>query len=471
MKPIKFKRRMSVVMWLSITFVAVSIALLFWGVLETSLRVRYKDENMEALDRVVWSALRKYGEPDFESNLRFLSGSEEYFIRIIKEKDYQVQLSLDNQGEDNNSWIPELDSGEIFNLLDESEGYYSFFMEDSIRNVEWAVEAVVLANRDGYREVLVMTKSLANVDYLIHLLYTRIVFALIVAVVMAAIASFFITGWFSGPVVKLTRMAEKMAKGDYNLSFPKGGFYEVNQLSETLNLAADEFKATEELRREFVANISHDMKTPLTVIRMYAEMIQTMSGDNKEKREVHLKQIISETEKLTGFINDTMELAKLQSGTMIIKYELFDLSNLLQTVLESFEVHQELAGFDIDLDMDESFYVSGDRGLIGRVLENLLSNAVKFSGETKKIMVSAVKEDGMALVSVRDYGVGIAADQLPYIWDRYYKIETYGSAKSSNGVGLHIVKEILTQHDSKFGVESEVGKGSRFWFQMKVVEK
>lgn len=407
----------------------------------------------QSLERVTWASFNNYGEPDFESNLRFLSGSDNYFIQIVHENNHEVTFSLDRQGRDSIDWAGEIIPEDLFELLDDNEGIVSVCVEDSLRAAEWAIQAIV-ADREGNREVLVVSKSLANADYLIQLLYTRILFALFALVIIAAVVSFIITRRFTKPIEVLTKSAEMMAKGNYIVTFPKGGFYEVNQLSDTLEI-------TEDLRREFVANLSHDMKTPLTVIRMYAEMIQTVSGNNKEKREAHLQQIVSEAEKLTAFINDTLELAKIQSGTMTVNKEIFEFTNVLHSVLLSFEVHQELEGFEIMLDIDPPFYVSADQKLIIRVLENFLSNAVKFSASTKKVMVSAKKRKGEVLVFIRNYGIGIPKEQLSYVWDRYYKVEPYEMNKGGTGVGLHIVKEILKQHDIPFGVESEDGTGSR----------
>lgn len=471
MKPNKIIHRMSFGMWLSFTLLAAGIALLFWIVLGTSLRVSYKNENIKELDQVAWAAMEKYGETDFENSLRFIAGGEGYFVQIVSEHDMELLLSLDNQGEiapvQTEGIIPQ----NLFALLDENKGCYSYCVEDSVRNVEWAARAIVVANWGGSREVLIFSKSLANVDYFIHLLNTRVIFALAVILVIASVLSLVITKRFAGPIDRLTEKARQLAQGNYQATFPKGGCYEVEQLSETLEMAAQEFNATEELRREFVANVSHDMKTPLTVIKMYAEMIQTVSGENPPKREEHLQRIISEVEKLTGFINDTMELAKLQSKTWEMKREYFNLTHLIRSVMGFFEIHQELNGFQILFQVEEELIVYADRKLISRVLENFISNALKFSIEMKRIDIEAKKEGHKVRVCIRDYGTGIEAEQLPHIWERYYKVDPYGSNKTGTGIGLHIVKEIMEMHGFEYGVESRPGEGSSFWFCLDAEEQ
>lgn len=464
MKPNNIIHRMSFGMWVSFTLFAAGIALLFWIVLGTSLRVGYQNESIRELDSVVWAAVETYGRTDFENNLKFIAGSEDYFVQVLSEQNREMLLSLDNQGEDGEPPIEGIIPENLFSLLDERDGYYSYRVDDPVRNMEWAVTAVVIANWGGNREVMIFSKSLAKVEYLIHLLSTRVIFALVVVLLIASALSFLITRRFAGPINRLTEKAKLLAKGNYQVDFPKKGCYEVKQLSETLEKAASEFRATEELRREFIANISHDMKTPLTVIKMYAEMIQTVSGENPAKREEHLQRILGEVEHLTGFINDTMDLAKLQSKTWEMKKEKFSLSHLIQAVIGSFEVHQELNGFQIEFPVEGELLVYADRRLISRVLENFISNAIKFSVYEKRIYIEAIPEGNWIRVVVKDYGTGIPKEQLPYIWDRYYKVDHHGANKAGTGIGLHIVKEIMEMHESPYGVESESGAGSSFWF-------
>jgi len=261
-----------------------------------------------------------------------------------------------------------------------------------------------------------------------------------------------------------------MAKGNYQITLPEGGFYEVEELSNTLKMAAEEFEATEGLRREFVANISHDMKTPLTVIKMNAEMIQTISGEDKDKRNAHLNRILNETEKLTEFINDTMYLSKLQSRTMPYNLKKMNISNLIKSVVSMFEIHREKEDFRIDIQIDPDLIVAGDRKLLGRVLSNFITNAIKYSGENKDIRIKSFRESGRIITQVIDNGVGIDESLLKNIWERYYQVEPYSVNKSGIGIGLHIAKEILELHHAQYGVESKAAKGSMFWFALEEIK-
>lgn len=451
-------------MWVCFVATALGIAVLFWVVLVTTFRVTYQSEIQDNLERMVWAAMKKYGDTDFENNLKFIAGNEDYFVQLITEQGNAIILAYDNQGEASEPQTEGIIPEDIFDRLDRNRGRCDFMVEDTVRGVEWAVKAMVVANVDGNRQVLILSKSMANVEYMQRLMTTRVLLALAVALLAASGISYLLTRKFAGPIGALTEKAQMLAKGDYQVTFPKGGYYELEQLADTMEMAAREFQATEELRRDFIANISHDMKTPLTVIKMYAEMIQSISGDNPRKRQEHLEHILRETEALSEFITNSIDLARLQSKTWELKQTSFDIKHLISSTVELFEIHKELEGFSIWVEAEEGLLVFADRNLISRVLNNFISNAIKFTVDKKRIDIRAIKRDGRILVSVKDYGLGIAEEQLSYVWNRYYRVNPHEKNKSGTGLGLHIVKEIIELHGGEYGVKSRQGHGSTFWF-------
>lgn len=453
-------------MWVSFVATAFGISVLFWVVLSTTYRMTYQSEIQENLERMAWSVMKKYGDADFENNLKLIAGSEDYFVQMITEPGNDVIMAYDNQGETSGPQAEGIIPEDIFTRLNETGGQYNFTVKDTVRDVEWAVKAMVVANVGGNRQVLILSKSMANIEYMQRLMTTRVLLALAVALLAASGISYLLTRKFAGPIGVLTEKAQLLAKGDYQVTFPKRGYYELEQLADTMEMAAREFQATEELRRDFIANISHDMKTPLTVIKMYAEMIQSISGDNPEKRQEHLEHILREAESLSEFINNSIDLARLQSKTWELKRAGFDIRHLIQSTVELFEIHKELEGFLIFVEAEEGLLAFADRNLISRVLNNLISNAIKFTADNKQIDVRAVKRHGRILVSVKDYGQGIAEEQLPYVWNRYYRVNPHEKNKSGTGLGLHIVKEIIELHGGNYGVESRQGQGSTFWFEV-----
>ena len=222
-----------------------------------------------------------------------------------------------------------------------------------------------------------------------------------------------------------------------------------------------------------MANVSHDLKTPLTMIKAYSEMIRDLSGNNKEKREAHLKVIIDETDRLTRLVNDMMDLSKIESGIITINKEKFNFSQVASSLIDRIKLSSMETEHIIEYTIPNELYVYADRTKIEQVLYNLVINAIKHSGEGKRnINVKVTATQKRVKVEVIDDGVGISKKDLEHIWDRYYKAsESFTRNVQGSGLGLSIVKNILLKHKSNFGVESTEGKGSNFWFDLERISK
>ena len=307
----------------------------------------------------------------------------------------------------------------------------------------------------------------STVRILSNILVTIIFFVVVLVLLMAL----YLSQRISKPIKDITRSAEKLGQGDFDVEFKGGHYSELNELADTLTIAEGEMKKTEMYHKDLIANVSHDIKTPLTMIKSYAEMIRDLSGDDPEKREKHLDIIIEEADRLNVLVNDMLSLSRLQSHKLKLETTRFDLSEAAREVLSSYEILKEQEGYDIEFTDGGPVYVEADESKIRQVMNNLMTNAVKYCGEDKKIEVRLKKNGKDACFEVSDHGQGIAPDELPHIWDRYYQSSTHHVREAKGtGLGLSIVKEILKLHDAKYGVESEVGKGSTFWFALPAVK-
>lgn len=470
--PDRLFSRLSVRMWIAFTLLASVITILFWLILSNSVRLTYENENIADMDRIMWTAFADYGSDEFYDQLRLIAGGQGYYVQVLSEQNEETLFATGMQNEEGTVDFPDVLPENLFQILDDNGGDYSFSVDDRTGNGVWAVHAIVTANVDGCRHVLIFCKSLMNVENLLHLFGKRVIFAFIAVLVISSLLALVITHFFADPIRRLTKKARQMAAGDYTVEFPDEGSYEVRQLSQTLELAATEFDAAERTQKEFFANISHDMRTPLTVIRMFAEMIQTVSGDNPPKRAEHLERIQTEAEKLNGMINDTMDLARLQSGTQEVKMKSFDLAHLIESTVSSSAIRYDGSAIGMEMYVEQRLYVNADRKLISRVLQNYISNAVKFSMDEKRIVIRAYRNGDEIRTEVQDFGPGIASDDIPNVWTRYYTVDPYGNNKYGTGLGLNIVSEIMKLHDgANYGVDSELEKGSTFWFSLKAAEK
>ena len=213
-----------------------------------------------------------------------------------------------------------------------------------------------------------------------------------------------------------------------------------------------------------LTNDTPELKTPLTMIKAYASMIQEISGDNPEKRTKHTQVIIDESDRLTSLVNDILNLSKIRSGMDTLKLTTFNLSEFVHTVLERFDYLTETKGYTITRDIEDELYTEADMEKIEQVVYNLVGNAVNYTGDDKVIRVGLHREGKAIRFTVGDTGKGIPPEELETIWDRYYSsAETHKRPIKGTGLGLSIVKTILLKHGFDFGVESEVGKGSTFY--------
>ncbi len=299
---------------------------------------------------------------------------------------------------------------------------------------------------------------------------------LIIVGVIVLLGSLLVTYAFSQKLTRglksMSDTAVKLAEGDYTVKFTNADYTEMAQLSDTLNYVRDEVKKSEDFRREILANVSHDLKTPLTMIKAYASMIKEISGDNKEKREKHLQVIIDEADRLTGLVNDVLSVSKLQSNIEEINFKVFNLTELVYGIINRFGYLQESQGYNLMVDIDKDLYTRADEEKISQVIYNLLGNAANYTGKDKTVYISLKADlDGKRIkFSVRDTGKGISKEALPEIWDRYYRVkENHQRPVKGTGLGLNIVKVILQNHAFDFGVDSAIGEGSTFWVDFPAV--
>ncbi|MBQ8171911.1 MAG: sensor histidine kinase [Oscillospiraceae bacterium] len=320
---------------------------------------------------------------------------------------------------------------------------------------------------DGYIFICTYLQPLGSTLTIFH---RQFAFVTVITVILTTLISLVFAYRTSEPIIRMSKAAKTLPQGKFDGSTGSDSFEELKQLSETLEQAAKEIARSDDLRRELTANISHDLRTPLTMIKAYAEMIRDLSGDDPVKRERHLKIIIDETDRLSSLVNDILDLSKLQAGVAEMNIEKFNFADRLNGVVSRFDILRENDGVNIELNAGASILIEADPVKLEQVVYNLINNAVTYTGDDNTVIIRLYRTtDRTVRFEVTDHGDGIAPEALPYIWDRYYKVsdrsKTHKRAKMGSGIGLSIVKSILEAHDFRYGVSSEVGKGSTFWFE------
>lgn len=321
--------------------------------------------------------------------------------------------------------------------------------------------------RDGVPYSIVTSVSLVSMkeaqSILIEMLLWIFGGVIIVFTVITALVSQRVTL----PLLRLTQAADMVRQGQFDVHLPAQNKDEIGQLERSFNQMAHDLSKLDALRRDLIANVSHDLRTPLTMIKGYAETIRDITGDNKEKREKQIAVIIQESDRLSALIGDVLALSKMQSGMLQLEKSVYDISQQAQELMPPYEIYRQ-QGYHIAWDMRPCL-VEADRKQIGQVILNLLNNAIKHTGEDKKVWITGAicpQQPQHYRVEVRDTGKGIDPDEIPYIWERYYKARNAKDKLMGTGIGLSIVKEILKAHDATYGVSSQLGSGTTFWFEL-----
>ena len=269
------------------------------------------------------------------------------------------------------------------------------------------------------------------------------------------------------PIRKIRKAAVEYSKGNYDYKLKVRTHDEFRDLSDTIRFMVDKLNDTEETQKKFIANISHDFRSPLTSIKGYAEAIKdgTIPYENKDK---YLDVILFESDRLHKLTSSILELNTIDNGKMALDIRSFDITRIIRVIADTFEGTCRKKKITIRLLFDESeIYVDGDMGRIEQVIYNLVDNAIKFSDTDSELIIGVQIKGSKAYVRVKDSGCGISKENLTKIWDRFYKSdESRGKDKKGTGLGLSIVKEIIQAHDENINVVSTLGVGTEFTFTL-----
>jgi len=287
-----------------------------------------------------------------------------------------------------------------------------------------------------------------------------------VLLVLGIIFAVFISNMVARPLIRMNEAAKRLAKGDFSPNFRAEHYREFDELSDTLNFAASELGKTEQYQHEIVANVSHDLRTPLTMITGYAEVMRDIPGENTPE---NVQVIIDEANRLTTLVNDVLDLSKLQGGVEELKLIRYNLTESIRQVFDRYNKLREQEGYVITFEAEQDVYVVADEYKIYQVVYNLINNAINYTGADKLVQVRQILKGDVVRIEIIDSGEGIPKTELDNVWERYYKVDkNHKRSVQGTGLGLSIVKNILILHRAQYGVESEIGKGSTFWFELQI---
>jgi len=324
------------------------------------------------------------------------------------------------------------------------------------------------------RLMVAVTKAQPRALTLLGDLLAQLLLAGLAAFVISILLAYLIARSIARPLQHITLATEKIARGDYDQQLDITSPDEVRRLATSFNVMAQEVKASRQAQRDFVANVSHELKTPLTSIQGFSQAILDRTARDGEAQR-HAAQIINdESERMTRLVNELLDLAKLDAGQIVMAREPVDMGQLLRGCVEKLTLQAGQGGVELKLDLGALPALSGDNDRLAQVFTNLIDNALKHTSQGSRVTVAArgvmgpptrkgEKAVSRIEVSVADTGSGIPPEDLSRIFERFYQVDKSRRRKGKGaGLGLAIAKEIIQAHDGQIKAESVVGVGTKF---------
>jgi len=306
--------------------------------------------------------------------------------------------------------------------------------------------------------------SLADLDGASQILQRQLWIVTVVLIVLSVLLAVFLSGRMSRPIRAVTRAARELAAGKLDVRLPVKSKDEIGQLTEALNDLSTELGRTEMLRQELIANVSHELRSPLTVIQGYAETVRDVTWPNETRRTEQLTIIAEEASRLTRVVKDILDYSRLQAGVDHLSLISFPVCRVFEQLLKQYDMEAARHHVTVQI-LCPDLTVVFDRDRFNQVMHNLFNNALNHAIPNSVIKITAVSQNEICRIEVINQGPVIPPDALPQIWDRYYRAGQIEEGRAlGTGLGLAIVKSILEKHGVNYGVSSE-NEQTTFWFE------
>jgi signal transduction histidine kinase len=345
-------------------------------------------------------------------------------------------------------------------LVKSNQDYIKLF--SPVKGIKSIIYKITIGDSSVY-----LSTTLEDLDTTTSLLRSQLIYITLLLMILSIIMSIFLSRQINKPIIKIIDKAKNLGKGE-TVIFEESNIEELDELSNVLTVASTEMNKTNELRRDLLANVSHDLKTPLTMIKAYAEKVRDLSYKDDEKRTKDLNVIIQESDRLNNLVNDLVELSKIENGNVELKIDKYDLIDEIEDVMKRYEILQEQDGYKFEIDIPAKAMIKADRNKLDQVLYNLINNAVEHTGDDLKIKISVKQKWDSYIVSITDTGKGINKEDIPLVWNKYYtKNKNHKRNRVGTGIGLSIVKNVLESHGFEYGIDSKVNEYTTFYFKIK----
>ena len=445
----------------------------------------YKSIKTKSLASVAFSVIAQIDSDTLQESIDTLSGNNEVCIRVVQLVNQDaIPGKVETSSRDRSAcavsrltdeqlldyWVKAIENNgtyltetiEVIPLLP-NDGQFSY--------KETGNQDILLARSvgsDGLDALVLVSARITPVNSTVETLKVQLVYITGIICGLAVLLAIFMTFKVTRPLEEINQATRILATGNYEVEFKASGYKEINELNETMNYAAHKLKEVDQIRRDLISNVSHDLRTPLTMIEGYSEMMRDLPGENTPE---NAQVIVDEAHRLTLLVNDLLDLSRLQENKIVLHPEAIELKSFLSTMIERYQKYMESEGFEIKMQLEEAEVLS-DAKRLEQVMYNFINNAIQYSGTSKLIEIRCMNQKNSARIEIEDHGEGIPEEKLDSIWERYYKIDRkHVRASSGSGIGLSICKEILELHHANYGVSSKLNEGTVFWFELPLVTK
>ena len=398
----------------------------------------------------------------------FLSSEDTRYCLIHRMSNRDLSFWCDLTPEDGSTLT------ELFNIATVPDQYNSHVFRGNVPEIDTSnTQSLLCARRvtlpDNTQGYLLLNCVITPLDSTVSTLRLQLLLITVTVILGATVLAMLISRKVTRSIVETSEAANMLSHGRYVIP-PHGCEYrEMAELNQTLVYAAKELSQVERLQHELIANISHDLRTPLTMIGGYAEMMRDIPGEATPE---NMQTIIDETQRLTSLVNELLDFSRLQTDTIPLNPADYPFTLSVQGIAERVSRMVQQNGYHVIFQPDEQLAVHADEQRIEQVVYNLLGNALTYTGEDKTVTITQKRRGNWVRLTISDTGKGIAKDELPLIWNRYYRTqESHKRAVIGSGLGLSIVRSILEKHHVPFGVDSEEGKGASFWFELPLAKE
>lgn len=476
--------------YIALTLFSVIILLVLWLCQVVFLDAIYKKIKIIEIEDAAGRIVDNIDSETLEDYAQSLAYRNELCVLILRMADEDTGYSVVSVHTQSNCAIHNTDKESKFVLYDsavknggrllqrfrydsDTRSYYSVdddLYKSRTDDPESIIYSIITENADGESMFIILNSIISPVSATIRTLFIMLTYISALLLLMTLALALIISRQISKPIVSLNEAAKKLATRNYEPNFPETGYKEVAELGETLNYAARELSKVDDLCRELIANISHDLRTPLTMITGYSEVMRDLPGENTPE---NIQIVIDEANRLTTLVNDVLDISRFRAGQQKFDPEPFCLTKAVNDAVGRYGKLISRDGYKIDfIAEDGELWVNSDETRIIQVLYNLINNAITYTGTDKRVLVRQRLLEGRARVEVTDTGEGIPEDKLDVIWERYYKVDSvHKRAAVGTGLGLSIVKQLIDMAGGKCGVRSMPGWGSTFWFELDAIEK